>query len=99
MMQADKDAIISMRVMPQLKAEMQRLANIAGVSLSEFGRLLWERDIYRASESAESAATFATRIAAGHYGSPADAVEYAAQARERLAMIHGDIGRDLGVRA
>lgn len=64
----EKDAIISIRMSQHLKSMLISLANTAGVSVSEIGRLLWERDIYSSEDEARRATHLARQIARERYG-------------------------------
>jgi hypothetical protein len=81
-MSDEMDAIINIRVPHHLKMMLQELAEVAGVSVSAMGRLLWERDLYAVDGNARE---FADRIAAAHANG--DAAAYARQARVRLSVI------------
>ena len=86
----ENDAIINLRVPKHLKSVLQSLANTAGVSVSEMGRLLWERDIYTSEQEARRATDLARQVARSRYGA-ADAARRERQELQRLRfLLEGD---------
>jgi len=64
----EKDAVISIRMPKGLKAAIFSLANIAGVPVSEFARMVWERDINSSAEEGERIIAFARAISEERHG-------------------------------
>ncbi len=86
----DNDAIINLRVPKHLKSVLQSLANTAGVSVSEMGRLLWERDIYTSEQEARRATDFARQVARARYGEVDAARRERHELRRLRLLLEGD---------